>query len=336
MVFPVAKGQHFLLSTAARTLSLSRVARMSNEEARDTFKRIRWADNGGEPYCPKCGCLDVRALTTRPVWMCRGCRHQFSVTSGTIFDNRKLPVRDYLLAIAIFCNGAKGHSALQLSRDLNCQYRTAFVLAHKLREAMGATLDDGTPLRGEVEVDGLYTGGHRKPLNEAAKRIDRRLAEEQTGKRQVVVIIRERNGRALPFVFGKESDAIPTIKRKVVPTATLYADESRQWDTLHASFDTRRINHSEAYSKDGASTNWAESYFSRLRRSEIGVHHRISGSYIGAYANEMAWRENHRRAATGEQWNTVIAAAATHPKSDKWAGYWQRGSQWKTNTSLAV
>ena len=80
-----------------------------------TFQRIRWADNGGEPYCPRCGCLDARKLATRPVWKCKGCKHQFSVTAGTIFADRKRPIRDYLLAIAIFANGAKGHSALQLT-----------------------------------------------------------------------------------------------------------------------------------------------------------------------------------------------------------------------------
>lgn len=322
----MAMSQHFLLSAAARSLSLSAVARMSDQEAHDTFRRIRWAANNGEPYCPKCGCLRVYSFATRPLWKCSACRFQFSVTSNTIFSNRKRPIRDYLLAVTIFCNGAKGHSALQLSRDLDCQYRTAFVLAHKLREAMASALDDGTELTGEVEVDGLYTGGHRKPANEVAKRVDRRTAEEQTGKRQVVVVIRERNGRALPFVVGKESDAIPTIRQKVASGTILYADESRQWDTLHASYDTRRINHSEAYSKDGASTNWAESFFSRLRRAEIGIHHHISGRYLAAYSDEMAWRENNRRVSTGKQWTMVAGAALAHPVSSKWAGYWQRGA----------
>jgi ribosomal protein L37AE/L43A len=124
---PVA--QHFLLSAAARTLSLSAVARMSDDEARATFQRIRWSDNSGEPYCPECECLEVRALATRPVWRCSACKHQFSVTSGTIFADRKRPIRDYLLAIAIFANGAKGYSALQLSRDLNCQTGAAHELA---------------------------------------------------------------------------------------------------------------------------------------------------------------------------------------------------------------
>jgi hypothetical protein len=119
--FGVVVAQHFLLSAAARTLSLSAVARMSA-----TFQRIRWSDNAGEPYCPECGCLQVTALRTRPVWKRSGCKHQFSVTSGTIFADRKRPIRDYLLAIAIFANGAKGHSALQLSRDLNCQVQDGF------------------------------------------------------------------------------------------------------------------------------------------------------------------------------------------------------------------
>src|SRR5436190_24248759 len=128
---------------------------MSDEELA-RFIAIRWADNDGQPYCPECGCLRVYSYTTRKLWKCTACRYQFSVTARTIFQDRKRPIRDYLLAIAIFVNGAKGHSALQLSRDLDCQYKTAFVLAHKLREAIGLQLETGE-IGGEgktVEVDG--------------------------------------------------------------------------------------------------------------------------------------------------------------------------------------
>src|ERR1700758_4508163 len=103
-------AQHFLLSSAARTLSLASVARLSEEQAIDTFRRIRWASTQGNPVCPKCGCLEHGWMVNQRRWLCKGCRHQFSVTSGTIFANRKMPVRDILLAIAIFANGAKGHS----------------------------------------------------------------------------------------------------------------------------------------------------------------------------------------------------------------------------------
>ena len=145
-------GQHFLLSSQARTLSIASVARLSEEEARSTLQTIRWSDNDGEPYCPTCGCTACYAYRSRPLWKCKGCGWQFSVTSGTIFASHKSPIRDYLLAIAIFVNGAKGHSALQLSRDLDVQYKAAFVLAHKIREAMSSQLAEGK-VSGEVEVD---------------------------------------------------------------------------------------------------------------------------------------------------------------------------------------
>lgn len=97
---------------------------------------------------PRSARAAVYTYTTRKLFKCKACSHQFSVTSGTIFASRKLPIRDYLLTIAIFVNGAKGHSALQLSRDLDCQYKTAFVMAHKIREAMAS--EAGETVSGEV------------------------------------------------------------------------------------------------------------------------------------------------------------------------------------------
>ena len=128
-------AQHFLLSAKARTLSLAKVMRLSEDEAYGAFKAIRWAKNDGEPICPRCGCMAIYVYRSRRIFKCKDCGSQFSITTDTIFASRKLAYRDLLAAMAIFVNGAKGISALQLSRDLDCQYKTAFVLAHKLREA---------------------------------------------------------------------------------------------------------------------------------------------------------------------------------------------------------
>jgi transposase-like protein len=265
--------QHFLLSAKARTLSLATVARMSEEEARKAFVAIRWSDNAGKPYCAKCGCADVLAYSCRPIFKCKGCGAQFSVTSGTIFASRKLAIRDILLAIAIFVNGAKGHSALQLSRDLDCQYKTAFVLAHKIREAIGAA-DKDAKVSGQVEIDGAYFGGYIKPANRREDRKDRRKAINQNGKRRSVLVMRERNGKTLTFVAKSEDAGVATMRDRIAPGSTIYADEASHWDQLHARYLTKRINHSEAYSDgNGTSTNQAESFFSRIRRAEIGIHH---------------------------------------------------------------
>jgi transposase-like protein len=317
-------SQQFLLSAEARTLSLTRVMRMTETAAFDTFKAIRWADNDGEPYCPKCGCVAVYTFKARRIFKCKGCEAQFSVTSGTIFASRKMALRDILAAIAIFVNGAKGVSALQLGRDLGVQYKTAFVLAHKLREALGSSDAQRSPLEGVVEVDGAYFGGHVRPENEKVNRRDRRLYENQSGKRQVVVVMRERDGRTLPFVCKREAEGVALVRENVAADAVIHADEATHWDTLALRHETRRINHSEAYSLNGACTNMAESFFSRLRRAEIGTHHHIAGKYLGAYADEMAWRENFRCTPNGEQFFMVLGASVAHPVSRQWKGYWQR------------
>src|SRR5271165_6540798 len=136
-------SQHFLLSSLAKTLSLGAVFRMSDAEAEDAFRKVRWHETGGDPVCPKCGSLkayDCRRPSGAPRWECGDCKAQFSVTSGTLFASHKLPMRTYLAAIAIFCNEVKGKSALALSRDLGVSYKVAFVLCHKLREAMAEEL----------------------------------------------------------------------------------------------------------------------------------------------------------------------------------------------------
>ncbi|WP_116083183.1 IS1595 family transposase [Tropicimonas sp. IMCC34011] len=316
-------AQHFLLSPAAKTLSLVKVMRMSDEEARAAFRKIRWSETDGEPICPECGCTEHYDLKTRPVWKCKGCGKQFSVTSGCIFHSRKLAVRDILAAIAVFINGAKGYSALQLSRDLSVDYKTAFVLLHKVREAIELAREEGA-LSGDVEVDGAYFGGYVKPANERKDRKDRRKLVNQNGKRQVVIALRQRDGRTVTRIGKNEAEGVTTVVDRVDRGATVHADEASHWDRLAAHFPIKRINHKEAYSKDGACTNQAESFFSRLRRAEIGTHHHIAGRYLHAYAAEMAWREDMNRVANGTQFAMAAGAAAVAPKSEAWCGYWQR------------
>jgi len=322
-------AQHFLLSKAAKTLSLASVFTMKDADAEMAFRRVRWADTDGEPVCPHCGGVDAydcRRLKGAPRFRCRACVKDFTITSGTLFASHKLPLRCYLAAIAIFCNEVKGKSALALSRDLNVSYKCAFVLLHKLREAMAAELKART-VGGEgktVEVDGGYFGGYIKPANLKDHRRDRRLARNQNGKRKVVVIIRERGGNSVPAVFKSEAQAISFISKRVAKGTTVNADEASSWDALHSRFEMKRINHEEAYSLDGACTNWAEEFFSRMRRAEIGHHHHIAGQYLLRYAQEASWREDNRRQSNGEQINQLAGLALKAKPSVDFGGYWQR------------
>lgn len=325
-----SRHQHFLLCSRARTISLPQVLRMTQAEAERAFAAIRWPETDGRPVCPTCGCdsvYDCRRPTGAPRWRCKACGKDFSLTSGTLFAFLKLPLVLYLAAIVIFVNEVKGKSALALSRDLGVQYKTAFVLAQKIREAMASEIkgvrvgEDG----GVVEVDGCHIGGHVRPENQKKDRVDRRLAENRSGKRRVVVTVRERDGRTLTGVFASEEDSVDFIKARVDGSATVHADEAAAWNPLHALYATKRINHQDAYSLDGACTNGAESFFSRLRRGEFGHHHHISGIYLERYAKEAAFREDHRRDSNGDQFRTVVRLVTRNRPSVDFCGYWQRG-----------
>jgi transposase-like protein len=318
-------AQHFLLTAAARTLKLRDIYRMSDDEAFKAFTAIRFAENGGEAFCPDCGTTDPYTITSRRKWKCRACGKQFSATSGTIFASRKMAFVDLLAAICIWVNAAKGISALQLSRDLDCQYKTAFVLAHKLREAM-ARGNDGVNLDGVVEIDGAYFGGHVRQENRKEDRKDRRLSANRDDSRRVVVVLRQRAGRTLPFVVKREAEGAIIVRQRVALGADLHADEGPHWDALEAVYRAHRINHGQAYSWDGACTNQAESYFSRLRRAVAGQHHHVSPQYLHQYANEAAWREDHRRSDNKAQHVAVLGAALGSPVSRAWKGYWQRAA----------
>jgi len=320
---------HFLETSAARTLSLAHVFRMSDAEVEVTLRKIRWSETQGEPTCPHCGGLDAydcRRPKGAPRFRCRACKKDFSITSGTLFASHKAPLRTYLGAIAIFCNEVKGKSALAISRDLGMSYKACWVLLHKLREAMAEELK-GRVVGGEgktAEIDGGYFGGYLKPANFKEHRRDRRLARNQNGKRQAVVIVRERNGNSVPAVFASEGAALSWIKTRIQPGTVVNADEAASWDALNKRFEMRRINHQEAYSDGEACTNWAESYFSRLRRAEIGHHHHVAGTYLLRYAQESSWREDNRRVPNGEQARRVVQLGLRHAPSIDFGGYWQR------------
>ena len=320
---------HFLETSAARSLSLAAVFRMSDAEAETAFRKIRWNDTNGSPVCPKCGSLkayEKRRPTGLLRFRCADCKADYSITSGTLFASHKAPLRAYLAAIAVFINEVKGKNALALSRDLGMSYKACWIMLHKVREAMAEEFK-GRTLGGDgvvAEVDGLYAGGYQRPANFRENRIDRRLGENRSGKRKSVIVIRERDGLSLPAVFASESAALAWIKSRIKPGTIVNADEASGWNGLASKYEMKRINHKEAYSFDDACTNMAESYFSRLRRGEMGHFHHISGPYLLRYAQEAAFREDARRVDNGAQIRRVTQLALNREPSVDFAGYYQR------------
>ena len=312
---------------------------MSEAEAFGTFCKSRWPD--GKPWCPHCGCEGAYEYAPRKVtakdgsmrparafsnrFRCKqeGCRQDFSVTTGTILAHRKLSFRTLLQAVALSTQSVKGKAALQLSRELSVQYKTAWVLSHKLREAVAAERAAMT-LQGTVEMDGMYVGGTPRPANRREDRVDhRKLANP---KKQCVLALRQREGRILATVVPGEqrAPAWDLVRRHVRGPAHLVADEAPGYDDLVALFPLTRNNHGNAYVvAPGSSTNQAESFFSRVRRSFHGVHHRAAGTYLDWYVADLAHREDMRRMPMKELAGRYLGAALAHPPSRNIAGYWQ-------------
>lgn len=324
------KGQHFLLSSEARTLSLLEIFRLSDDEAFDLFRMARWSETGGNPVCGRCGGLEHYWLGTRQQWRCKVCNYTFSVTAGTLFANHKLPLRTYLAAIALYSNTAKGLSALQMSRHLDVQYKTAFVLVHKLRESL-VDADPGT-LDGEVEIDAAYANDHVRPKNKIEDRLDRRLAENQNPNKRAVVVMRQRGAdgeganKTLTAVAKSENQTttLNLTRKHIAPGSVVFADEHPAYNILHGHYATLRVNHKSIYSgPQGENTNQAESYFSRFRRMQLGQVHKMSNTYLDRYANEVAYREDTRRWSNGNIFGDITQRCAQSPTSRDFCGYWQ-------------
>lgn len=326
-------AQHFLLSAEARTLSIVKIAMMSDEEIHDMFKNIRWAETNGEPTCPCCGSMrSPYNIKSRQQYRCRDCFHTFSVTSGTLFAHHKMPLKIYLLAIAIFTNSVKSLSALQLSRELDVQYKTAWVLSHKIRESL---LDDEEQelLEGTCEIDGVYVGGKTKQVNKIEDRIDRRTITHPN--KRVVISLRQRAD-----IFDKEVGAVKTktfvlksentidikkiVSLNVKQGSEIHADEATAYDDLHALYEMKRVNHQIEYcAANGANNNQSESYNARFRRMQYGQCHHLSVLYLSNYANEIAYREDTRRWANGKIANNILTRCLTKKTSNEFSGYWQ-------------
>lgn len=324
-------GQHFLLSAKARKLNLIKLAQISEEEAHKMFAEVRWSANDGKPICPVCGNTGkCYARPKRRQYRCAECNHVFSVTSGTIFSNHKLPLKTYLIAIAIFTNAVKSISALQLSRDLDCQYKTAWVLAHKIRESLMEYNDD-KEFDGVCEMDGVYVNHYIRPKNNIENRVDRRKIYNPN--KRVIISLRQRADElkkgavaTKTFILKGENglDIAKIATKHVKKGTTIHTDEATGYDDLHAHYDMKRVNHQIEYSSiDGACNNQSESFNARFRRMQYGQCHRIGLLYLSNYANEIAYREDTRALDNGSIFKDIMGKCAVNTISNEFSGYWQ-------------
>lgn len=300
------------------------VAGWTEEEARAQFVKFRFAENGGEPFCGKCGCVAVSHYKCRPIYKCKGCGSQFSATSGTPWQKRKIKFRKLMYLIACFVDNVQAQTARAICRHIRVQYKTVLLWLHKLRAEIANRAATATPLlSGEVEVDGAYFGGYVRPKNQAKTRKDLRKIPYRANDRALcVVVARQRGDGPIRTWVGKnEIDTRPFVKDAVQRNSVVFTDMAPHWGKLRGKFKLFRINHKRAYCTPEACTNQAETLWALMRVMER-VHRHISQNYLDLYAAEAAWTLQKGKRAEGEDF-TNLMAWMSRPGRSPLAGYFQ-------------
>jgi transposase-like protein len=263
----------------------------TDDDCLNYIEAMRWPN--GEIGCVHCGEIGRISKITREakgknkrtrLYQCLACGKQFSATSGTIFNDTHLPLVKWFMAIALVCEAKKGMSALQIKRHLGVNYRTAWHLCHRIREAM----QDGGILTGVV--DETYVGGKVRRKGKPFVKKD---------KKDVVLGMIERGGKLklVPVKDNKKAIIEPVIREHVSPDATLQTDESSIYYIIgknHFPGRHRTICHISSYGIGDIHTNTIENAFSLLKRGVYGTFHKVSSKHLGRYCNEFSYRFNRR------------------------------------------
>lgn len=259
----------------------------TEDRCRELLVRLRWPEG---PRCPRCKMPVVELETEKQLFYCKDCDYQFSVTSGTVFNDSHLPLTKWFLTTHLLCEAKKGMSALQIKRTVGMAYQTAWYLCHRIRHAMAQT--DKPMLDGKVEMDTTYVGG----VNRGKGRIAR------VDNKEVVIGIRKRNGD-LRFFHAHDAKAgtlAKYIREHISEDVEVIFTDDASANPVAVKKGGRgvhkTIKHSSGvYVMGDIHTNTVESAFSLLKRGVIGTWHRLSAKHLAAYLEEMEFRFNRRK-----------------------------------------
>lgn len=285
-------------------VSLLKIMKMFPDDAtaEKWFIETRWP-NGAN--CPKCGSVNVVERKTKDgkprAYRCRDCRKDFSVKTGTLMHNSPLGFQTWAVAIYLLVTNLKGVSSMKLHRDLGITQKSAWHLAHRIRESWK---DDIAELNGPVEVDETFIGGKEKN-----KHSDKRSHTRGPSGKAVVVGMKDRETNkviAKPVPDRTKKEIHHFVHNSISPKAKVYTDDHKSYLGIP---NHESVNHSVGeYVRDMAHTNGVESFWATLKRGYYGTYHRISEKHLERYVNEFSGRHNDRPSDTIEQMKAVVAS----------------------------
>lgn len=252
--------------------------------------KLRWPDG---PTCPRCGAQEYSYLSTRRLWKCKGCKKQYSVKLGTIFEDSAVPLDKWLAAIWLIANSKNGISSHELARSIGVTQKTGWFVLHRIRLAM----QTGTfeKLDGEVEVDESYVGGLGKFMHADARK--RKMIGRGSATKTPVVGALERGGdvRAAVVPDVKIRTLHRFVTENVEEDATVYTDALRSYSVLDAQYAHKSVDHGVEYVSGSVYTNTLENFWTLLKRGIKGTYVNVDPVHLFRYVDERAFTFNQRK-----------------------------------------
>lgn len=256
----------------------------SEEACRDSLARLRWPNGVA---CTRCGGSKHGYDSKTYRYDCYACGYGFTALAGTIFQDTKLPLRKWFMAVLLMVEAKKGISANQIKRTLGVSYKTAWYLCHRIRAAMSEATPE--PLTGTVEVDETYVGGKVRGKGRGYKGNKTIVAGAVQRDGDVVLQVVGDNSRQTLHDFIRNSTD-PRVRRIMTDEWLAYKGIADN-DTTHET-----VNHRlEEWARGDVHTNTIEGVWSLFKRSITGSYHKLSAKHLDAYLDELEWRFNNRK-----------------------------------------
>jgi transposase-like protein len=321
----MAKNQRKIAQARSQVIADLPAACSDERLAVEFFERQRW---GSTPACPRCGDTDVSQMKAKDgqrhprfLWRCKGCRQQYTVRIGTIFEDSRVPLRHWAYAFWAACAGKKGVSAKQIQRQTGLSYKSALFLMHRIRFAMTDNDPNPPKLTGIVEADETYVGGKPRRLTNKQLRPARARQRREgfarlapiTDKKIPVLALIQRDGEARAMVTPVVNGAVVRefLLANVDLSATLMTDEATAYIRVGKPFAAHEsVGHSRhEYARGRAHVNSAESFFARFKRQLHGTHHSVSPKHLHRYVSEVVFKHNTRNMEDGARVTAALNAA---------------------------
>jgi len=260
----------------------------------DYAVKLRWSD--GKVTCPRCEGENHSFISTRRIWFCKGCKKQFTVKVGTIFEDSALGMDKWMIGVWLIVNAKNGISSYEVGRALGITQKSAWHMMHRVRRALHEK--DTVQLGGEgkeVEVDETFVGGAARFMH--ADRRKRVITERGVKDKAAVIGILERGGKVRATAIpNRKKHALQTnIRAHVKAGSAIYTDALMSYQGLkHQGFQHQVIDHAESYVDGQIHTNGLENFWSLLKRGLKGTYVSVEPFHLFRYLDEQVFRYNNR------------------------------------------